>query len=364
MLLQFKMRELGIDIFSISFLSTITSGVGSIAAPFWGALSDEMRERKKTLMLPLIASSVVFLFYSFVKEAWEFFLVAIIFAFLSSAYDPIVTAILIESTLFRTNVIILLSNISGSLGLAIGRLIISPLMNSASVTSVMLILYAVSLVSLFMIALTPSIPHVKYEITRTNLQRIFSAITSKTVLKKKNLWAMYLGSFLRQLGIGGTFAVIGIYLNEIVGLTKSQTLLLASSNPFMQVPSHLLFGWLVGRISSKFVATMGMFLSGLGAFLFAFARPGDYIMVFLGYAVSGMGFGAFINGATYFVSENSPHNRKAEFLGLLTSVRMFGSLFGPLITGLLSEISFRLMFIVMGCAMIFGSLVTGIYCEE
>ncbi len=364
MLLQFRMRELGVDIFSISFLSTITSGIGSIASPFWGALSDEMRERKKTLMLPLIASFVVFLFYSLVKKTWEFFLIAAIFTFLSSAYDPIVTAILIESSAFRTNIIVLLSNISGSLGLAVGRLLISPLLNTTTVLNVMVFLYILSISSLLMVILTPSLPHPRYEITRTNLQRIFSAVTSKSILKRKNLWAMYLGAFLRQLGIGGTFAAIGVYINEIVGLSKSQTLLLASSNPFMQVPSHLVFGWLVGRLSSKFVASLGMFLSGIGSFLFALAGAGDYLMTLLGYAVSGMGFGAFINGAVNFVSENVPENRKAEFLGLLTSVRMFGSLFGPLVAGLLSSISFRLMFIIMGCAMIFGSLVSGVYCEK
>ncbi|AEH51764.1 major facilitator superfamily MFS_1 [Pseudothermotoga thermarum DSM 5069] len=364
MLLQFRMRELGIDVFSISFLSTITSGIGSLASPFWGALSDEMKERKKTLMFPLIAGSVVFLFYSLVKKSWEFFLVAAVFTFLSSAYDPIVTAILIESSMFKPNVAILLLNVSGSLGLALGRLFVSPILNFTSVLNVMIVLYVVSLISLLFVMLTPSIPHPQYEITRTNLQRIFSAITSKTVLKRKNLWAMYLGSFLRQFGIGGTFAAIGVYLNEVIGLTKSQTLLLASSNPFMQIPSHLLFGWLVSRISSKVVATTGMFLSGIGAFLFAIAKVEDYTTVLLGYVVSGMGFGAFINGAVNFVSENVPQNRKAEFLGLLTSVRMFGSLFGPLAAGLLSSISFKLMFVVMGCAMIFGALVTGIYCEK
>lgn len=173
---------------------------------------------------------------------------------------------------------------------------------------------------------------------------------------------MYLGSFLRQLGVGGTFALIGVYLTETVGLSKAQSVLFASANPFLQVPSHIFFGWLAGKVSSKNIAVIGMFLSGFGAMLFAIS--GNYIMVLLAYAISGLGFGAFINGATNFVSQNVPENRRAEFLGLLTSARSFGSLFGPLIAGLLSEISFVLMFTVMATIMFFGSLLTMAYCQR
>lgn len=262
----------------------------------------------------------------------------------------------------KTNIAISILNAANSFGMGLGRIIISPLLNVLSVVWTMNIMYLISLFVVFFSFLAPDTEHKRYEIIRTNLQRIFSAITSKNVLKKNNLWAMYLGSFLRQLGIGGTFALIAVYLTETVGLSKAQSVLLASANPFMQVPSHILFGWLVGRVSSKDVAAIGMFLSGLGAMLFAIS--GDYLMVLLAYAISGLGFGAFINGATNFVSQNVPENRRAEFLGLLTSARSFGSLFGPIVAGLLSEISFVLMFVTMAVIMLFGSLLTMVYCQR
>lgn len=362
MLLQFRMRELSSSLFSIGLLSTITSAVGSFSSPFWGALSDEFKSRKKTLLLPLIIAFFILPFYSLSLKSYHFFLVGIMFTFFSSVFEPICTAIMIESSRTKANIAVSILNAANSLGMGLGRIIIWPLLNVISVVWTMNIMYFVSLLVIFFSFLAPDVEHKRYEIVRTNLQRIFSAIASKRILKRNNLWAMYLGSFLRQLGIGGTFALIGVYLTETVGLSKAQSVLLASANPFMQVPSHILFGWLVGKFPAKTIAASGMFLSGLGAMLFAVS--GDYLIVFLAYAISGLGFGAFINGATNFVSQNVPENRRAEFLGLLTSARSFGSLFGPLIAGLLSEISFVLMFTVMAVIMLFGSLLTAVYCQH
>ncbi|WP_041081127.1 MFS transporter [Thermotoga profunda] len=362
MLLQFRMRELSSSLFSIGLLSTITSAIGSLSSPFWGALSDELKSRKRTLLLPLMVAFLILPFYSFSIKPFHFFLVGILFTFFSSVFEPICTAIMIESSRFRMNIAVSILNAANSFGMGLGRIIISPLLNAVSVVWTMNIMYFLSLFVVFFSFFAPDVEHKRYEIIRTNLQRIFSAITSKRILKKNNLWAMYLGSFLRQLGVGGTFALIGVYLTETVGLSKAQSVLFASANPFLQVPSHIFFGWLAEKVSSKNIAVIGMFLSGLGTMLFAVS--GNYIMVLLAYAISGLGFGAFINGATNFVSQNVPENRRAEFLGLLTSARSFGSLFGPLIAGLLSEISFVLMFAVMATIMFFGSLLTMVFCQR
>lgn len=355
------MRELSIDFFSIGLLSTINSAVGSLATPFWGALSDEAKSRKKVLFIAIAISMCFLPLYIAAKTAGHFFSVAALFTFFSSAFDPIATVIFVESSRLSSNVVLSIMNAVNSFGMGLGRLVISPLLNVLSVVWVMLILYFVSLGMLYFIKVTAAAPHQRYEVHRTNLQRVFSAISSKSVLKKKNLWAMYLGSFLRQLGIGGTFALIAVYLVEDVGLSKSETILLAASNPFMQIPSHFLAGWMINNVASKYVASFGMFASGLGALLFV---PADSkLMVLLAYAVSGFGFGTFINGATDFVAKNVPANRKAEFLGLLTSVRSFGSLFGPLVAGWLANISFRLVFVLMGVIMVVGALITAIYCQ-
>lgn len=356
MLLQLRMRELSIDLFSISLLSSINSAVGSLATPFWGALSDESRSRKKVLSVAILIALIFLPGYTLARRAVHFFLVATIFTFFSSAFDPISMAIFVESSKLDSSVIVSLVNAVNSFGLGFGRIVVSPLLRFFSVTQVMLILFFIALTMLYFIEKSVVVPHQRYEVQRTNLQRIFSAISSKHILKKNNLWAMYLGSFLRQLGIGGTFALIAVYLVEEMNLSKSVTILLSSANPFMQIPSHFLAALLMRRIASKYVAALGMFASGIGALLFV---PADSkLTVLVAYAVSGLGFGTFINGATKFVIENVPVNRRAEFLGLLTSVRSFGSLFGPLLAGWLATFSFRLVFITMGAAMIAGSIIT------
>jgi len=362
MLLQFRMRELSIPLFSIGFLSTLNSGVGTIASPFWGALSDELKSRKKLLLILLSISAVLLPLYPLARRSYHFFLIGAVFTFLSSVFEPVCTAMLIDSSPRKTNLALTQMNVFNSLGLGLGRILLSPLLNVLSVSWAMSSLYLLSLLVILFVFLAPDIEHKRYEIVRTNLQRIFSALTAKKILKKNNLWAMYLGSFLRQFGIGGTFALIAVYLTENVGLTRGQTVLLASANPFLQIPSHIIFGWLVGKISAKMVAVSGMLLSGFGSMLFAVS--GDYRVVLMAYAVSGMGFGAFINGATNYVSQNVPENRRAEFLGLLTSARSFGSLFGPIVAGFLAEISFVFMFVFMGVAMLFGGFLTWVYCQR
>jgi len=174
MLLQLRMRELSIDLLSISFLSTITSAVGSLATPFWGALSDESKSRKKIL---LIAISIALSFlpgYTTAKRAAHFFFVAAIFTFFSSAFDPISMAIFVESSKINSNVVVSVVNAVNSFGMGMGRIVISPLLSFLSVVHVMLILFFVALLMLYFIQRTAVVPHHRYEIHRTNLQRVFS----------------------------------------------------------------------------------------------------------------------------------------------------------------------------------------------
>ncbi|MGC9383509.1 MAG: hypothetical protein ACP5D6_02770 [Kosmotogaceae bacterium] len=117
----------------------------------------------------------------------------------------------------------------------LGRMLVSLLLITLSVQNT-LFLFALLVFAAAVPALTIK------ETERTNirerysnlLHRMFPITVDPTPLKQNGLWAIYLGSFMRQLGIAGIMSLIAIFMTEAVGLSESLAVLLSGINPALQ----------------------------------------------------------------------------------------------------------------------------------
>jgi len=366
MLLQSRFNDVGASVLVISLISTINGGVSSVASAVWGAISDEKEKRRGMLTLVVALAACVYPLFAVTDNQVILLMFVALLAFFKMGYPPISMALsseYSEGEIKSTSRELSFLNTANSIGMLIGRVSLSIffLFNTSKTAIILfsIIAWGPVITSLF---IKEGNRVYKKKKKTTFIKRIFPIASDFSPLKKNGLWAIYLGSFLRQFGINGTMAAILVFMTDDLLLSYSLAVLLSSLNPFMQMFSHILSGKFIGRVGSKISTISGISISSLAPLSFLFAD--NWMMMAVGYLFLGLGFGAFINGASTFISINGPSERRAEFMGLLTSMRAFGAMLGPVVSGLIANQSFRYMFVFMVVVMLSGAMTVFFFSHE
>ena len=187
---------------------------------------------------------------------------------------------------------------------------------------------------------------------------IFHLTSDPGPLKNNGLWAMYVGSFMRQFAIAGATSIMIIYMTEKVGISSSVAVMISGLNPLFQTFSHYFSRRVIERLGAKISAILGISMTALTPLFFALSKGG--ILIAAGYVSLGIAFGLFINGTGTFITSNSPEERRGEFLGLLNTARSAGVMAGPATDGIMAQYSYNGMFITMAVIMFSGSLLVAL----
>ncbi|OQX58849.1 MAG: hypothetical protein B5M49_00955 [Thermotoga sp. 4484_232] len=208
MLLQFRMRDVGASLFMIGLLSTVRGGIRTLSSPFWGYMSDRLMKRKVFLVSSLALTSSLYPLYIVVENPVRIILIASLIAFVSAGFEPSALAFAGEGRK-KAYVGFSIYNSSISLGFLFGRILMGVLLMTFDIKTSM-VLFSV----IMALAVIPSLQ------IPENLKTIEKSVnvSRKEVLLKDGLWAMYVGSFLRQMGVSGTLAVIAIYIEMGTGI--------------------------------------------------------------------------------------------------------------------------------------------------
>jgi len=366
MLLQSRFREVGASIFVISLISTVTGGFSTVSGAIWGSLSDEHRSRKPLLLLSVTLTACSFLLFLTTENQFCMLAFVGILAMFKQGIQPISMALATE---YATGDIKTVSkelafvNTSYSLGMFVGRLVLAFFLvedNPRAAIIAFCILAWIPVISgLFVKDGNKTFQKKKSE---RLLHRLFPITSDWTPMKKNGLWSVYIGSFLRQFGMSGTTSAILIFMTEDLLLSTSVAVLLSSFNPLLQMFSHMLSGKFISRRGPKFSIVSGIFLSSLTPVCF-FLADGVFFMI-VGYICLGLAYGAFINGASTFISVNCPGERKAEFMGMLASIRSLGAMLGPVVCGIIANYSFNTMFLTMNAIMILAGILVLLKAKE
>ncbi len=361
MLLQLKLRELGASLLLIGLLTTVRGAVETFGSPAWGAISDGFKKRRYFLLVTTAVPGVLYFFFSVIEIPAGFIMLSGLIAFFTAGFEPIAMALSTErsrDSVRNTSRELSLLNSANSMGMFSGRLLLA----------LLLLFFTVSMTikwfaSLALIAAIPILFVREGERKTTHrkgfLTRLFPLTSDASPLLKNGLWAVYMGTLLRQLGIAGATSIIAVYLTETVGLSGSLTAAITAINPFMQIFSHIFFGRIIYRIGARKSTLFGIGLTVVSVLCFAFAW--DWMLIAAGYFTLGIAFGAFINGAGTMIALGAPPERRAEFLGLLRSSRAVGFMIGPLVAGTIAEISFFAMFVTMGILALIGGIIVAAF---
>lgn len=348
-LLQFYMRDIGTSLFLIGLFSSIQGAITTFFSPIWGSISDILPKKKIALAFSLVLGGIAVIFYYFTNNTFEIYLVGIFFTFFICGFEPIAMALSANTSLIRktsTSRELSIFNMSNSIGVLIGTVLLSSLLTIAPPKKLFLLMGAIlisAVIPVLMIKEKEELSQYRRK-TKGFLETFLPILKDPEPLKQNGMWALYIATILRQSSTAVIMSLGAIFVRDVVGLSESLTVIISGVNPLVQIPAIYLFGRLAERIHPKFITIIGMSLSVLNLILLGSAR--NYVLVVLAYLTLGISYAAFITGSTSYVSIYSPINRRGEMLGFLSSARALGGILGPLLAGVISMLSFRAAFFV------------------
>ena len=368
MLLQLRLRELGASLFLVSILSTVKGGISGFSSPFWGSISDSSSKKKLVTLIIFLIPAFLYPIYGISNIPFTFLIITGILAFFDSGFTPISLSLAIDySNGSKRSVSKELSflNAAGAVGMFLGRIILSLILLFLTTQ------YSILFMSIFgFLALTSSF-FITYNDSEKsegqNLsakQKLFSGFSNLNRLKRNGLWSIFVGSFIRFVGVTGTTSVIAVFMTEKIGLTDSFSMVVASLDPLFMFFSHLFFGRFIYKIGAKNSINIGIVMTVISILCFAFAQ--SWILVGLGWLLIGLAFGGFWIGVTTYISINIEKENKGKYMGLLSTTSTFGSMLGPFLTGILLSLnnSYVIMFIVMAMINLSGLLIINIFAKS
>jgi MFS family permease len=132
------------------------------------------------------------------------------------------------------------------------------------------------------------------------------------------------------INYSATFALtflLSLYFQYIKGYSPTQTGLILIAQPVFMVLVSLLAGWLSDKREPRFIATIGMILTTIGLFLFAFLQmdtPPYLIIVDL--VLLGCGFGFFSSPNTNAIMGSIEKRYYGIASGSIGTMRLLGML--------------------------------------
>ena len=216
MLLQLKLRELGASLLVIGLLTTVRGAVETFGSPAWGAISDGFKKRRYFLLVTTAVPGVLYFFFSVIEIPAGFIMLSGLIAFFTARFEPIAMALSTErsrDSVRNSSRELSLLNSANYMGMFSGRLLLA----------LLLLFFTVSMTikwfaSLALIAAIPILFVREGERKTTHrkgfLTRLFPLTSDASPLLKNGLWAVYMGTLLRQLGIAGATSIIAVYLTD------------------------------------------------------------------------------------------------------------------------------------------------------
>lgn len=366
MVLQLRLREIGASIFVVNLLATVDGGIRTISTPVWGSISDRMKNRGQLLILLSLIPGVMYFGYAFISIPLILVIYKGAVSFFESGFIPISISLSCDYSSGSKNDMakkMSFVNTAASSGMLFGRFIIAFFLIYLSLKATTLTLGIIALISVIpSLGLKKTRKSYIVGVKKSFIQRLFPAISDPAPMKKNGLWSIYFAAFMRQFAVSGAWASIAVYLTEDIGLASGIAILISSLDPFFQAVSHAMSSKFIGNIGSKKCNLHGIVQSTIALGLLAYGK--SWIVVTTAHIIIGVAYGFFLNGSLSFITDNSPENRRAEFLGIFDSFRFLGGMLGPLLAGAIAQYSYSWMFTITAIITLISGIFVLIFARE
>lgn len=359
MVLQYRLREIGSSLFVISLVAAVTGGIQSITSPLWGKIADATGLRGRLLLIIAVAAMLLYPLYGFLTIPTLFLVTAGVIAFFEAGFNPIAMSLMSEYSgenrgLRSKNLGLL--NAASAAGILAGRLSLSGALSIWSVqTSVSILALGALLAAIPAIFVPARYADLFPSSSEAESSRGLSGTPGESRSERgpfrllprvedlayRGMWAVYLGTFIRNIGVAGFISISALYMKEGIGLTESRSMLVAGIDPLFMFVAHLYFGRRMIQFGIKRTMLLGTLITIVSFTSFLLAST--WVLTILGWVCIGLAYGAFHNASVTFVSIYFPPSRRGEGIGYIWTANTLGIMIGPVIAGATAEISYPFM---------------------
>lgn len=168
--------------------------------------------------------------------------------------------------------------------------------------------------------------------------------------------------FVDVLGFGIVIPILPYYLTEF-GATPLTITVLFSVFSFCAFLSAPLLGALSDRIGRRPVLLLSIASTSIGWFVFASAV--SIPMLFIGRIIDGLAAGNFTTAQSYLVDiSNNDEKERVKNLGLIGATFGIGFILGPMVGGILSQVSHAFPFYIAGGMALINGIFAFFFLEE
>ncbi len=343
----FLQGELGVESYVLlTVIWSVPAFITMAAVSSWGSLSDRRGKRKPFMIIGFLGYSLTFLFFSFVQDSTQWFVISAIGAVFSSAAIPSGQALATTATMKKGERLGLLL-VAQSAGWFFGALGSGFLYDIIG----MFELYRIAAIACFSATFIAIVFVKDIEFDPNRLKERTSA---SILLKRPGMGKLTLASGLSALGINSISSLMAIMIvNELggpafyVGLSNSGATFLA-----------VLITGFIGRVIDRRGPGRILVLAYLSYALFAigFALAQDPLTATLLFALP---IYPLANTAAFsFAALLSDDEERGSAMGLVNGAQNAGTAIGPIIGGLFAEYIFfavqpiswiNMIFNIMAC---------------
>lgn len=359
------MRQLGASNFQIGLLTTFYFLVSTFSSPFWGALSDLIKNRK--LLAFGSVFSFAFLLFALSKAFTPLQVILIrggIGLVFPAFTGPVLALISEHSTTQQRGGDISWYNAFLSLGRMIGLLIGSYLTHTFSLS------YIFFLFSFFLLStIVPVLffPEKTFNIRLPDAHRFLSEVkgrlfpvkeTGDSLLMEKGLIFLYVSLILRVICIVGFSSFLPLYLVEELGYSLAFIGVFNSVGAAIMIFSMLVAGHAADIVGRKYIILLGLLLSALTPLSYHFGKYFTFILWF-GRCAHSFGYSLLISGMSAFVGDIARDREQGALMGWIRMSFSIGGIVGPTIMGsLLSSIGYSMAAYLMATFAFTGFFLT------
>jgi MFS family permease len=358
--------------FAVGMVATAYFTGMTLAAPAWGAVADVTGRRRAVLVLTGLAATASVIPLVFVGDDAVWLPVGLrgVYALFAVGFQPVVLAVVSElggdegrgRSLGFFNSARGLGFAGGQVvaGVALGALLPSgvyALVGVFSLVSTVTVLAVVggstdedSSVDVDRDGSDVGVGAVLGEVQR----RLLPATEDREHLRKNGLRWLYVALALRNMTVLGVMGLMPLFLTRdvlgpvtVAGTTVARETMmgvLLAVNPAGQAVFMLLFGRIADGIGRKPLIVGGMAGSGLFGLVVGTATLPEALFFRVAVAAGALAliaasFSAMTTGALAFIGDVAPAARQSELMGLRSTAKGAGGLFGPPLVGAVATVT-------------------------
>lgn len=327
---------------SIGDLGLITSAFSIsqiVFQPFFGTLSDRFG-RKSMIGLSLLGYAIVSLLFIMSSSTAQFFLARILMGVSSSALWPTASALLMDSTTKEIRgrtfgVYNFFENLGSLIGPVTGGILVTVYgYYWVFLIAAVLALLAALLIFLFLKKTGISSENDPKDSLQVGKPRRFGSV-SKETLKQFGPLILLIGtiSFINAFGYGLFQPFFPVYLQNYLFISPVLIGMIYSIGNAVPSIFSIPLGWFSDKIKKRkpFIA-FGLAIIATSMFLIAFCR--DLPQVILVMTVNSIGVTMFYFAMPTYIGD-ATHDKRGAFMGIQGSITSLGTLFGPIVSGLI-----------------------------